>query len=99
VVLGQPFAADRVALPSPPSPVAADLLLGRERVRTAQVVKQADVLMLHLLVPEETVPGSLEPNLAFHGPAPPMAARCPRRCTPPCWLEPATPSKRWSCSG
>ena len=49
-------------------PVAADLLLGLERVRAAQVVKQADVLMLHLLVPEETAPGSLEPNLAFYGP-------------------------------
>jgi trehalose/maltose hydrolase-like predicted phosphorylase len=49
-------------------PVAADLLLGRDRVRAAQVVKQADVLMLHLLVPEETAPGSLAPNLAFYGP-------------------------------
>ena len=49
-------------------PVAADLLLGRTRVRGAQVVKQADVLMLHLLVPEETAPGSLAPNLAFYGP-------------------------------
>jgi trehalose/maltose hydrolase-like predicted phosphorylase len=49
-------------------PVDADLLLGRERVRAAQVVKQADVLMLHLLVPEETAPGSLAPNLAFYGP-------------------------------
>jgi trehalose/maltose hydrolase-like predicted phosphorylase len=49
-------------------PVAADLLLGRERVGRAQVVKQADVLMLHLLVPEETAPGSLAPNLAWYGP-------------------------------
>ncbi|HET9557425.1 MAG TPA: glycosyl hydrolase family 65 protein, partial [Actinomycetota bacterium] len=49
-------------------PVAADLLLGLERVRAAQVVKQADVLMLHLLVPEETAPGSLAPNLAYYGP-------------------------------
>jgi trehalose/maltose hydrolase-like predicted phosphorylase len=32
------------------------------------VVKQADVLMLHLLVPEETAAGSLEHNLAFCGP-------------------------------
>ena len=35
----------------------ADALLGRERVEATQVVKQADVLMLHLLVPEETEPG------------------------------------------
>jgi Glycosyl hydrolase family 65 central catalytic domain len=32
------------------------------------VVKQANVLMLHLLVPEETAPGSLAANLAFYGP-------------------------------
>jgi trehalose/maltose hydrolase-like predicted phosphorylase len=49
-------------------PVAADLVLGRARVRAAQVVKQADVLMLYLLVPEETAAGSLEPNLASCGP-------------------------------
>lgn len=49
-------------------PVAADLLLGHERVGAAQVVKQADVLMLHLLVPEETAPGSLAPNLDWYGP-------------------------------
>jgi trehalose/maltose hydrolase-like predicted phosphorylase len=49
-------------------PVAADVLLGRERTRRTQVIKQADVLMLHLLVPEEVAPGSLAPNLAFYGP-------------------------------
>jgi trehalose/maltose hydrolase-like predicted phosphorylase len=60
----QPLLIGELARP----PVAADLLLGREQVGAAQVVKQADVLMLHLLVPEETAPGSLEPNLAFYGP-------------------------------
>jgi trehalose/maltose hydrolase-like predicted phosphorylase len=49
-------------------PLAADLLLGRERVSRTQIIKQADVLMLHLLVPEETAPGSLAPNLAWYGP-------------------------------
>src|SRR5918911_3634158 len=49
-------------------PVAADVLLGYERIRRTQVVKQADVLMLHLLVPDEVAPGSLGPNLAFYGP-------------------------------
>jgi trehalose/maltose hydrolase-like predicted phosphorylase len=49
-------------------PLAADLLLGRERVGATQLVKQADVLMLHLLVPEETAPGSLGPNLDWYGP-------------------------------
>jgi trehalose/maltose hydrolase-like predicted phosphorylase len=49
-------------------PIAADLLLGHERVAGAQVLKQADVMLLHHLVPEEVAPGSLEPNLAFYEP-------------------------------
>jgi trehalose/maltose hydrolase-like predicted phosphorylase len=53
---------------SPRRPVAADMLLGRERLRGAQVLKQADVLMLHYLVPEETKAGSLQPNLDFYEP-------------------------------
>jgi trehalose/maltose hydrolase-like predicted phosphorylase len=53
---------------APRRPVAAELLLGRERVEGAQVVKQADVLMLHHLVPEEVEPGSLVPNLRFYEP-------------------------------
>ena len=46
-------------------PIAADVLLGRERVAQAQVVKQADVLMLHYLVPDAIPAGSLgaEPGL------------------------------------
>lgn len=51
-----------------PRPVVADLLLGRERVRTAQVVKQADVLMMHHLLPGEVAAGSLVPNLDFYEP-------------------------------
>ncbi len=50
------------------TPVAADVLLGRERVAGSQVIKQADVLMLHQLVPEACAPGSLGPNLAFYAP-------------------------------
>ncbi len=49
-------------------PIAADLLLGTERTQGAQVIKQADVLMLHHLLPDEVVPGSLEPNLRFYEP-------------------------------
>lgn len=49
-------------------PIVADALLGRERVQQAQVLKQADVLMLHYLVPEEVAEGSLEPNLSFYEP-------------------------------
>jgi trehalose/maltose hydrolase-like predicted phosphorylase len=50
------------------TPVAADMLLGRDRVQRAQVIKQPDVLMLHHMIPEEVAPASLEPNLAFYGP-------------------------------
>jgi trehalose/maltose hydrolase-like predicted phosphorylase len=37
-------------------------------VRASQVVKQADVLMLHHLVPDEVEPGSLYANLDFYEP-------------------------------
>ena len=49
-------------------PIAADLLLGRGRVQRSQVVKQADVLMAHYMVPDEMAPGSLAVNLAFYVP-------------------------------
>lgn len=49
-------------------PIAADLLLGRDRVAGAQIVKQADVLMLHHMTPDETAAGSLATNLDFYGP-------------------------------
>jgi trehalose/maltose hydrolase-like predicted phosphorylase len=49
-------------------PITADVLLGRERTSSAQVVKQADVLMLHHLVPGEVVDGSLEANLRYYEP-------------------------------
>ena len=44
-------------------PLAADLILGPERLAATAIIKQADVLMAHLLVPEETAPGSLPANL------------------------------------
>ena len=53
---------------APQRPIAADLLLGPERVHGAQIVKQADVLMLHHLVPGEIAQGSLVPNLDFYEP-------------------------------
>ena len=46
----------------------ADLVLGAERVHRSQIVKQADVLMLHHLVPSEVEPGSLVPNLDYYEP-------------------------------
>jgi trehalose/maltose hydrolase-like predicted phosphorylase len=53
---------------APKRPIAADLLLGAERARGAQVLKQADVLMLHHLVPDEVAPGSLLPNVDYYEP-------------------------------
>ncbi len=51
-----------------PPPVAIDMLLGADRVARSQIVKQADVLMLHHLVPEEVAEGSLRPCLDFYEP-------------------------------
>ncbi len=53
---------------TPRRPIAADLLLGTRRTRGAQVIKQADVLMLHHLVPDEVAPDSLGANLDFYEP-------------------------------
>ena len=49
-------------------PVAADLLIGPDRLSGSQIIKQPDVLMLHHLVPSQVQPGSLETNLDFYGP-------------------------------
>jgi trehalose/maltose hydrolase-like predicted phosphorylase len=51
---------------TPPAPV--DVLLGPERVSRSQLIKQADVLMLFHLVPDEVEPGSLRPCLDFYEP-------------------------------
>ena len=53
---------------APQRPVSVDVLLGPERPRGAQVVKQSDVLMLHYLVPDEVAAGSLRPNLDHYEP-------------------------------
>ncbi|MGE5272925.1 MAG: glycosyl hydrolase family 65 protein [Verrucomicrobiota bacterium] len=53
---------------APRRPIAADLLLGADRTEAAQVLKQADVLMIHHLLPDEVAPGSLDPNLDFYEP-------------------------------
>jgi trehalose/maltose hydrolase-like predicted phosphorylase len=58
-----------IAEVAPRRPIAADVLLGTERTAGAQVLKQADVLMLHHLLPEEVAPRSLLPNLDFYEPA------------------------------
>jgi trehalose/maltose hydrolase-like predicted phosphorylase len=61
----EPLVIEEIA---PRRPIAADLLLGAERTASAQVLKQADVLMLHHLVPDEVARGSLVPNLDFYEP-------------------------------
>jgi trehalose/maltose hydrolase-like predicted phosphorylase len=53
---------------APRRPIAADVLLGHERTAQAQVLKQADVLMLHQLVPDEVAPRSFLSNLDFYEP-------------------------------
>ncbi len=45
------------------APLAADSLIGFERIQSLQVLKQADVLMLHLMLPNEVESGSLAANL------------------------------------
>ena len=61
----EPLVIEEIA---PRRPIAADLLLGAERTRGAQVLKQPDVLMLHHLLPDEVAAGSLVPNLDFYEP-------------------------------
>jgi trehalose/maltose hydrolase-like predicted phosphorylase len=49
-------------------PFAGEAFLPLTRLRNSQVVKQADVVLLHHLVPDEVAEHSLEPNLAFYEP-------------------------------
>jgi trehalose/maltose hydrolase-like predicted phosphorylase len=51
-----------------PPPFAADLLLGNARVAASQLIKQPDVIMLHHVVPDETVNSSLAADLAYYEP-------------------------------
>jgi len=60
----EPLLITDIAVP----PVAADLLLGRDRVARSQLIKQPDVLMAHHLVPDQVEPGSLGPNLDYYDP-------------------------------
>jgi trehalose/maltose hydrolase-like predicted phosphorylase len=49
-------------------PFAGEAVLPLTRLRNSQVVKQADVVLLHHLVPDEVAEYSLEPNLDFYEP-------------------------------
>jgi trehalose/maltose hydrolase-like predicted phosphorylase len=57
-----------IAEVAPRRPIAADVLMGRERLQGSQVVKQPAVLMLHHLVPDELRPGSMPTDLAYYEP-------------------------------
>jgi trehalose/maltose hydrolase-like predicted phosphorylase len=61
----EPLVIEEIA---PRRPIAAELLLGADRTAAAQVLKQADVLMLHQLLPDEVAPGSVLPNLDYYEP-------------------------------
>lgn len=50
------------------APVAADVLLGRDVVAASQIIKQADVLMLHHVVPDELPAGSFAVDLDHYLP-------------------------------
>ncbi len=60
----EPIMAASIAQP----PFPADLLLGAERVSQSQLIKQADVLMMHHLIPDEMPAGSLQRDLAYYMP-------------------------------
>ncbi|GAB4585915.1 glycosyl hydrolase family 65 protein [Nocardia sp. IFM 10818] len=60
----EPLLAADVSRP----PLAADVLLGQQRVARSKLIKQPDVLMLHHLIPEELEPGSLRVNLDYYAP-------------------------------
>ena len=48
--------------------VPMDVVLGRERTQTAQIIKQADVVALLVLLPEEFPEGAAAKNFAYYEP-------------------------------
>lgn len=59
-----PILAATIAEP----PFAADLLLGSAAVQRSQLIKQADVVMMHHLIPDDMPAGSLDRDLAYYLP-------------------------------
>jgi trehalose/maltose hydrolase-like predicted phosphorylase len=60
----EPLLMNQIGAP----PLAVDIVLGSERVARSQLIKQADVLMLYHLLPDDVVPHSLATSLAFYEP-------------------------------
>ena len=59
---------DLVALEVGNPPFAGDLALGIDQIADTQIIKQADVLMAHHLIPDRMVRDSLGPNLDHYLP-------------------------------
>ena len=51
-----------------PRPFTGEMVVGVDRLRTTQVVKQSDVLMLGVLLPEEVDPETQEANYRYYEP-------------------------------
>jgi len=51
-----------------PRPFTGEMVVGVDRLRTTQVVKQADVLMLGVLLPDEVGPETQEVNYRYYEP-------------------------------
>ncbi|MGO9972600.1 MAG: glycosyl hydrolase family 65 protein [Solirubrobacteraceae bacterium] len=51
-----------------PRPLSAPAIVGYDATHGSQLIKQTDVLMLHLNVPDQVAPASLAPNLDFYEP-------------------------------
>jgi len=63
------FALDDIrAVDLAPRPFTGEMVVGVERLRRTQVVKQADVLMLPLLLPESVGPGVALANYRYYEP-------------------------------
>ena len=80
-------------------PVAADLLLGRDRVAQSQLIKQPDVLMAHHLVPDQVMPGSLGPNLDYYDPRTAHGSSLSPAVTASLLARAAGRMRRWRCCG
>ena len=59
---------DERAVDIAPRPFTGELVLGVERLRRTQVVKQADVLLLGVLLPDEVRPDVQEANYRYYEP-------------------------------
>jgi trehalose/maltose hydrolase-like predicted phosphorylase len=57
-----------VAVEMAERPFAGESVVSIPELRSSQLIKQADVVLLHHLVPDEVEPGSLEPNVRFYEP-------------------------------